>query len=61
MDFKMSKEEFISLLGRLSVANTVEQVNDNIVHIKFWNNGKMFRARFVSRDDYYVFTNFLEG
>lgn len=61
MDFQMSKEEFVALLGRLSIPNTVEQVNDSIVHIKLWHNGKIFRARFVGGDGTYVFTNFLEG
>ena len=61
MDFQMSKEDFIALLGRLSIPNTVEQVNNNIIHIKLWHNGKMFRARFVGCNGCYAFTNFLEG
>ena len=61
MDFQMSKEEFVSLLGRLSIPNAVEQVNDSIVHIKLWHNGKIFRARFVGGDGIYVFTNFFGG
>lgn len=54
MDIQMSINDFIALLGRLSVAHTVEQVNNNIMHIKMWHNSKIFRARFVDG----VFTNF---
>ena len=61
MCFKMSKEEFVALLNRLSIAHTVEKVNEDIVHIKMWHNGKMFRARFVYNNYCYMFTNFLEG
>ena len=61
MDFQISKEDFIALLGRLSIANTVEQVNDSIIHIKFWHNSKIFRARFVGSGGIYMFTNFLDG
>ena len=62
MELKFTDYDFIALLGRLSVANSVEKVNDNIVHIKFWHNEKIFRARFVKDDNCdYMFTNFLEG